>query len=489
MLRHLLQTFKLLSLLLLLLLFSLSTAQTLNHQQIIQLSAIEALDLKQKQQLTTEQHIIALLEQAEKTSFLNIFANLDDEFALGQASFLDSAKVDKSSPLYGIPIVVSDNIDVAGLPTTLGFPMLINHVPQQTAQIIARLEAHGAIVIGKTPNTPFGLEVFQESVGNPYEQFSVAGSSQAGTASAVAAGIASIGIGSDALGSARAAASLTGTIAFKPSQNRYNLNGIATTSSTETPAIFARSVKDIILVDSLLTHEQANYTKAILKDLKIGIAQDYFYYPLERTTEKLVASFLTKLIVEGEVQMIETEVNQLSDLMPSLNETLIDYELREGISDYLDDNALNLADVLENMIQPQVLDTMERASSIAQSDYEAVRTTDLETLGFEFNDFIERTEIEVFILPTTLAPARLIPVRESVSLFQELKDSSEFHTRNTAPGSFAGLPSITLPIGLTPEGLPVGIMLEGAVGDDSRLLSIALAVENLIGEIPPPKLP
>lgn len=489
MFRLLLQKFKILSLLLLILVCNLSTAQTLDHQELIQLSALEALDLKQKQQLTTEQHVTALLEQAKKASVLNLFAILDSDYALSQANFLDSAKVDKSSPLHGIPIVISDNIDVAGLPTTLGFPMLINHIPEQTAQIIARLESHGAIVLGKTPNTPFGLEVFQESVANPYERFAVAGSSQAGTAAAVSAGIAPIGIGSDALGSARAAASLTGTIAFKPSQNRYSLDGIATTSSTETPAIFARSVKDIILVDSLLSHEQANYQNANLKDLKVGIAQDYFYYPLERTTEKLVASFLTKLIVEGEVEMIETEVNQLSDLMPSLNETLIDYELSKGISNYLDDNALNLADVLENLTQQQVLGTLEHAASITQLDYETLRDADLETLRFEFTNFIERTDIEVFILPTTPATARQIPVRESASLFQDLKDSSEFHTRNTAPGSFAGLPSITLPIGLTAEGLPVGIMLESAVGDDLRLLSIAVAIEKLIGDIPVPELP
>ena len=476
-------------LIILLLLSNITFAQDLNTKDLTQLSAIETLDLKQKQQLTTEEHIKTLLEHADKTSFLNIFAFLDKDYALEQASFLDSAKVDKSSPLHGIPIVVSDNIDVAGLPTTLGVSMLINHVPEQSAQIIAKLESHGAIVIGKTPNTPFGLEVFQESVSNPYEKFAVAGSSQAGTAAAVAAGIAPIGIGSDALGSARAAASLTGTIAFKPSQNRYSLDGIATTSSTEEPAIFARSVKDIILIDSLMTHEQATYESANLKDLKIGIAQDYFYYPLERTTEKLIASFLTKLIVEGKIEMIETEVNQLSDLMPSINETLIDYELSQGISNYLDSNALSLADVLENLTKQKVLDTLEHAASITQSNYEAVRNTDLETLRFEFNDFLERTEIEVFILPTTPATARLIPVNESTNLFQNLRDSSELHTRNTAPGSFAGLPSITLPIGLTTEGLPVGIMLEGAVGDDLRLLSIALAVEALIGEIPPPTLP
>jgi len=449
-----------------------SIAQDLTPKDIHQLTALEVLDLKQQQKLTTEQHISALLEVAKDSNFL---MGLDANEVIAQAKFLDSAKVDKSSPLHGIPLVVSDTIDIQGVPTTLSLGSLINHVPEHSAAIINKLEANGAFVMAKTPNTPFGLEVVQDEVTK--------------TAVAVATGIAPIGIGTDALGSARAAASLTGIISFKPSHNRYKTDGIATTSSTEVPAIFARSVKDIILVDSILTNQSPNYSSANLTDLKIGIAQDYFYYPLEQNTEKVTASFLTKFIVEGEIEMIETEVNQLSNLMPVIKETLIDYERRKGISDYLDNNALNLEDVLENLTSVIALDSLQNAESISQAKYESVKQFELETLRFEFNDYIERTEIEAFILPTTPRPAALIPVNEATTNPLYIPVSSEAYTKNTQPGSFAGLPSITLPIGLTDDGLPVGIMLEAAVGDDSRLLSIALAVEQLIGPITRPELP
>ena len=76
---------------------------------------------------------------------------------------------------------------------------------------------------------------------------------------------------------------------------------------------------------------------------------------------------------------------------------MIDYELSKGISNYLDSNALNLADILENLTQQQALDTLEHAASIPQSDYESVRNTDLETLRFEFNDFITSRQFCIFV--------------------------------------------------------------------------------------------
>lgn len=464
------------------------SATDLSNKEITQLSALEVLDLKQKQQLSTEDYLAALIQQAEDTSFLNIFASLDID--LDANSLLEQTQFPNSTtPLHNIPIVISDNIDVAGLETSLGLPMLINHIPEQSADIINTLESKGALIMSKTLTTPLGINNYNQSVKNPYHLQTVAGGSQAGVAAAIAADLSPIGIGTDALGSARTAAALNGVIAFKPSHNRYSTDGIATTSSTETPALFTRSVKDIILVDSILSNETPNYSPAILKDLKVGIAQDFFYYPLDRSIEKLIAPLITKLIVNGEIEMIETEVNNLSDLIPTLLETLVPYELKTGVGRYLDSSALSLLDVLENLTNPLALEVLEKADGIAQKSYEAVKETELQQLQFEFNDFLERTEIEVFILPTTPLPATQLKNDGQVILNTKLVDASDIYPRNTQPSSFAGLPSITLPIGFNSEGLPVGIMLEGKIGDDARLLSIALAVEGLIGEIELPNLP
>src|SRR4029077_3778400 len=192
-------------------------------QELTELSASEAAARIRAGTLKSEDLVRALVEVIERKRDLNAFITFDRERAIASARKADTFAARKSfaGPLHGVPIVVKDNIHVAGLPNSAGTPALRDFVPTRNAAVAEQLIRAGAIVLGKTNmhELAFGITSNNAAFGparNAYDPSRIAGGSSGGTANAIAARMAAAGLGSDTGGSVRIPAALNGIAGLRP---------------------------------------------------------------------------------------------------------------------------------------------------------------------------------------------------------------------------------------------------------------------------------
>ncbi|HKX44234.1 MAG TPA: amidase family protein, partial [Burkholderiaceae bacterium] len=195
----------------------------------------------------SEQLVAAAIERAKAASALNAFVTLDEAGAGAAARAVDGGThAARCRPLAGVPIVVKDNIHVAGLPSTAGTPALKGFVPKADAPVVKRLRDAGAIVIAKTNmhELAFGISGYnptfqsgpEPGVRNAYDRSRAAGGSSSGTGAALGARVVAAGLGTDTGGSVRIPCAFNGCVSLRPSVGRYPNAGIAPISHTRDTA-------------------------------------------------------------------------------------------------------------------------------------------------------------------------------------------------------------------------------------------------------------
>ncbi|WP_432420042.1 indoleacetamide hydrolase [Nitratireductor mangrovi] len=438
----------------------------------------------------------AALAAAERNADLNAFVTLDNDGARTAAAAADAA-ADKSGALFGVPIVVKDNIASAGLPTSAGTAALKDWVPEADAPVLARLRAAGAILIGKTGlhELAFGITSNNATfgaIGNPWAPERFAGGSSGGSGAAVAAGIVTAGLGTDTGGSVRIPAALNGIAALRPTVGRYPGKGIVPISKTrDTAGPMARTVDDLVLLDGVITGGETSVEPVSLAEVRLGVAAP-LNADLDPETSRVMDQALAALEKAG-ATLVPVDMNGLMELNGKVGFPLALHEAKTGLVAFLAENGtgVTIEELAAGIASPDVKFVFDELvlgpRAIPDAVYEAALHTARPQLQALYAETFAAHKLDALVFPTTPLPAQPI-AGSDMNVLLNGREVPTFQTfiRNTDPGSNAGLPGISIPAGLTSDGLPVGLEIDGPSFSDRRLLAIALSIEAALGPIGAP---
>lgn len=399
-----------------------------------------------------------------------------------RAAGLDTARY----PLLGIPIAVKDDVDVAGAPTRFGAAGDVR-IADTDAEVVRRLRAAGAVIVGKTNTCELGQWPFTSGPAfghtrNPWSREHTPGGSSGGSAAAVAAGLVAAAIGSDGAGSVRIPAAWTHLVGIKPQRGRIStwplpeaFNGITVNG------VLARTVSDAALV---LDAASGNAPGDLHTPPAVQVS-DY----VSRAPGPLRVAMSTKLPFTGFRARLHPEIRSalegVADQLTQLGHTIVaadpDYNLLMSWN-FLSRSTSGIPEWMDRLGRGVTWDKRTQANArmgwlLSQNTLRKARANEAATaqrIGWIFN------LADVVLAPTTALPP------PKVHAFDELGGLATDRMMIRAcpvtwPWNLLGWPSINVPAGFASDGLPIGVQLMGPANSEPLLVSLAAALEAING--------
>jgi indoleacetamide hydrolase len=469
------------------------------------LGAVEAVRAMANGDVKAEDYARALLHRCEAGSHLNAFISLRPEAVLEAAHECDRKRHSgaRLGRLHGLPIPVKDSVNTRELPTTAGTPALRHFQPREDAPLVRVLREHGAIVLGKNNlhELSYGWTSNNQAYGavrNPYDPSRIPGGSSGGTAASIAYRMAPLGVAEDTEGSIRVPAALCGIAGFRPTTGRYPTAAVAPISPLfDQLGPHARAVADLLLFDSVLTADAAGTPTPSLKGVRLGVIRSYFWTGLDAEVARVSEAALERLRAAG-VELVEGELTELRRLIALTTNPVQNHDFRPTMSRYLASYHTGVTfEQLVTQASPDIRRLIEPAITpgedgfVTDAGYRRIVDVHLPALHAMYREYFRRSAVAAIVFPAVILPAPPIAgsAREEdlhVEVGGRRMPFDEAISRNIAPGSTAGLPGLVLPAGLTRQGLPVALELDGPAGADRALLTLGLALEGALGLLPPP---
>jgi mandelamide amidase len=251
-------------------------------------------------------------------------------------------------------------------------------------------------------------------------------------------------------------------------------------------------VEDIILVDAAVNgYEPSKIRPTPLKGLRIGVPRYSFYEGMDPETARLTADALKKLQAQG-VVLVEKDIADIDKLDRDVDFPMSLYECKRDFAAFFDPYGIKIEDVIAKIGSPDVKYSFDHfvlgKEAVTAEAYREVMTKYRPIMLKAYDDYFKANKVDFIIIPTTIAPAKPIAGSdESVEINGKKVPTFPTYVKNTSPGSNVGVAGISLPIGLTKDGLPVGIEVDTKSGNDEALLSLALALSKVFGPAPMPK--
>jgi aspartyl-tRNA(Asn)/glutamyl-tRNA(Gln) amidotransferase subunit A len=372
--------------------------------------------------------------------------------------------------LKNIPIAVKDLFETKGIRTTAGSKFFADYVPTQDAVAVQKLKEAGAVILGKTNTHEIALGVTSNNphfgaCRNPWDTQRIPGGSSGGSAVAVASGMALAALGTDTGGSIRIPAALCGVVGLKPTYGRVSLRGVFPLSwNLDHVGPLTRTVKDAALLLQII----AGYDSEDPACANVPV-DDYLSHIENGIKGQRVALAVGDYIENSDREVLEavTEAAKIFEKLGARVEKVEMSLLREaalanGVITQADGAAFHRERLAEHpdWFGADVRQRLEIGRNFTSTEYSLARRTQVEMkhhLGklFERYDFL--------LLPTTPIPAPLIEGGDAIEQARRL-------TRFTAPFNLTGLPAVSLPCGLSREGLPIGLQVVALWWAEAELL-------------------
>ena len=462
-------------------------------EDLTALSMVEASTRIQSRRVTPTQLTKALLARiAIYNPKTNAYITVMAIEALKQAAQLDQEqKAGKfRGPLHGIPIALKDNIDTAGTRTTAASPMFRTRVPNEDAEVVRKLKAAGAIILGKLNLHEFALgctgdvSYFGPSR-NPWALDHVTGGSSAGSGAAVAADLCYAALGTDTGGSIRVPSSWCGIVGIKPTTGLVSIRGIIPcTASLDHCGPMARTVEDVALMLTEMTgydnldiysveHPREDYTQSIhqpVTGFRLGAPPEFYDHLQPEVADAVSAAcdVLTTL-TQGITSRVPLPVLPQGNFFSRLGDTISYHQalIKTSGLDYMPPTRMRLE-------QQVALPLTAADSARAHATLTMIRRT----IDAAF------TDIDMVVVPTTIS----LPPKINDSLGAEMDSSTPkvtydfFNPRsgcsNTAAFDAYGVPAVSLPCGFSKDGLPIGLMIAGPHFAEGKVLALAYAFQQ-----------
>ena len=445
------------------------------------LSLVEAADLIAKREISSEDLVQAHLDRISLLdSRLNSFITPTPDAALRGALQADT-EIQRGiyrGPLHGIPIALKDLYETRGVATSAGSLFFKDWVPEASAAVVERLDAAGAVNLGKLNMHEIALGVTNNNphfgaCHNPWDLERTPGGSSGGSGTALAAGFCMGSLGSDTGGSIRIPASLCGVVGLKPTYGRVSLRGVVPLSwNLDHPGPMARRTRDVCLLFQVIAgYDPEDPSSADMgvpdygaqlmggvRGWRIALAEDEFF---SRADEQVIAAIKAAAeVFAGLGAKIET--------IPF-----------EGAHEAAKNNGLMVTSDAAAFHQPRlneqpekfgadIRQRLETGAAYTSTEYSLARRNQV-ILRRKFEQFF--SEYDLLLTATTPIAAPLIEGPDAVKQAATL-------TRFTAPFNFTGLPAISLPCGFTDQGLPIGLQIITRPWGEVSLLRAAQAYES-----------
>jgi aspartyl-tRNA(Asn)/glutamyl-tRNA(Gln) amidotransferase subunit A len=436
---------------------------------------------------------------------IGAFLTLSEDRAMAQAERIHKLAVEGKPlpPLAGVPVAIKDVMVTRGVRTTAGSKILENFIPPYDCTAVARLEAAGAVVLGKLNCDEFAMGSSNENsayhpVRNPRDKTRVPGGSSGGSAAAVAGGMAVATLGSDTGGSIRQPASFCGVVGLKPTYGRVSRYGlIAFASSLDHIGSFANTVKDAaIILQTIAGRDPMDSTSAELavpdyvaelekpvRGLKVGVAKEYFGSGLDAEVRAAVEAAIQKLAAQGcelvPVSLPNTEYAIPTYYIIATAEASANLARYDGVRyGFRARGARTLSEMYRQTRDGGFGMEVKRrimlgTYALSAGYYDAYYLKAQKVRTLLTRDFEEAfKKVDVIAAPTAPTAA--------FKLGEKLDDPLAMYLADiyTVTANLAGIPGISVPCGATRNGLPIGLQIFGRHFDEATVLRAAHAFEN-----------
>lgn len=455
----------------------------MTEPDLLSLSVAALGEAYRRRSLSPVEVVGAALDRIAATDpVVGAFVHVARDDALAQARALEQVfrEGGEPGPLGGVPVGVKDLVDVAGSPTEAGSPLRRGSLATTDAVVVSRLRAAGAVMVGKTRTDEFAYGASTPGTTNPWAPDHVPGGSSGGSGAAVAARQCTVAIGTDTAGSIRIPAALCGVVGLKPTHGRVPRGGVVPLAwSFDNVGPLGRSVADVAALFDVIADQRPQGASpgrrgssedrmGPLGGVRIGVPDNHFFDDVTPAVDQAVRSGVGRLAELG-AELVPVTVPE-PDLYEAVLYTML---LPEAAAYHAEDFPARADDY-----SAQLRKALTIGSTLTAVDYvQAQRVRGVVQQGWR----TMFADLDAVVAPTVPMPA--VPRSERFVAWPGGRSESvnSAYVRLCLAGNVTGYPAVSLPCGLSDEGLPLGLQVLAGPHRDEELLRLAATVEDHLG--------